>query len=97
MARGTAPRIAKAVEIVIVDDDAECPPLHPRTVFSQSLESAQIGASIVDMPTAGRDAPVYVAVFGEVREYRPRCLIRRRRWPASSTPVRRRRFTAGTS
>ena len=71
MARGTAPRIAKAVEIVIVNDDAECPPLHPRTVFSQSLESAQIGASIVDTPTAGRDAPVYVAVFGELRGDRP--------------------------
>ena len=71
MARGTAPRLAKAVEIVIVDDDAECPPLHPRTVFSQSLESAQISASIVDVPTAGADAPVYIAVFGELRGDRP--------------------------
>ena len=71
MARGTAPRLPKAVEIVIVDDDADCPAQHPRTVFSQSLESAQIGAAMVDVPTAGRDAPVYVAVFGELRGNRP--------------------------
>src|SRR5687768_10285217 len=70
MARGTAPRLTKAVEIVIVDDDAECPAQHPRTTFSQSLESAQIGAAMVDVPTAGRDAPVYVAVFGELRGHR---------------------------
>jgi len=66
MMRGSRPSLGKAVEIVIVDDD-ECPPLHPRTVFAQALESAEIAASVVDAPTPGTDAPVYVAVFGELR------------------------------
>ncbi len=67
MVRGSAPRIAKAVEVVIVDDDRTHSPLHPRTIFSQALEAAQIPAGLVEAPTAGSDAPVYVALFGELR------------------------------
>jgi beta-glucosidase-like glycosyl hydrolase len=67
MSRGTAPKLGKAAEIVIVDDDDTCPSLHPRTVFGQALELAQVTAPIVDAPTDGRDSPVLVAVFGELR------------------------------
>ena len=82
MTRGNAPRLGKAVEIVVVDDDVECSTLHPRTVFSQALESAQVTTSTVDAPSAGGDAPVYVALFGELRgdraevTYRPETLAR---------------------
>jgi beta-glucosidase-like glycosyl hydrolase len=67
MVRGDVPRRASGVEVVIADDDDTCPPLHPRTLFAQSLEAAQIAVSVVDAPTAGRDTPVYVALFGELR------------------------------
>jgi hypothetical protein len=68
--RGEQPKPGKAIELIIVDDDASCPPLHPRSVFSQSLEVAQVAAPVVDSPTAGRDTPVCVAVFGELRDAR---------------------------
>jgi beta-glucosidase len=80
MVRGSPPRLGKAVEIVIVDDDAESPPLHPRTVLAQALESAQVETDVVDAPTPGGTAPVYVALFGELRgdrqeaSYRPETL-----------------------
>jgi beta-glucosidase len=67
MARGAAPRLSKGAEVVVVDDDGSCPPLHPRTLFAQALEAVQVTAPIVTVPTAGRDTPVYVAVFGELR------------------------------
>jgi beta-glucosidase-like glycosyl hydrolase len=70
MARGAAPRISRSVEVVIVDDDPTHSALHPRTIFAQSLEAAQIPASVVDAPTAEKDAPVYVALFGELRDGR---------------------------
>jgi beta-glucosidase len=82
MSRGSAPKLGKAIEMVVVDDDDACPPLHPRTVFAQTLESAQVAAPVVDVPTAGRDTPVYIAVFGELRgdrtevAYRPDTLAR---------------------
>jgi len=82
MTRGSAPRIAKAVEIVVVDDDAACSTLHPRSVFSQALEAGQITTSTVEAPSAGQDAPLYVALFGELRGerveigYRPETLSR---------------------
>jgi len=67
MARGAAPKMAKGVEVVIVDDDSVHAPLHPRTLFAQALESARIPAPVVDVPTAGQESPVYVALFGELR------------------------------
>lgn len=68
MARGNRPKIDKAVEIVLVDDDASCPPMgHPRTAFGQALAAAQVAVSTVDGPTPGRDTAVYVTVFGELR------------------------------
>jgi beta-glucosidase-like glycosyl hydrolase len=82
MVRGTAPRLATAAEVVVVDDDDSCPPLHPRTIFAQTLESSQVSAASVDMPTAGRDTPVCVALFGELRgdrhevAYRPATLAK---------------------
>ena len=80
MVRGTAPRITRAVEVVIVDDDQTHSALHPRTIFAQTLEAAQIPAAVVDHPSAAKDEPVYVAVFGELRgdrhevAYRPETL-----------------------
>ncbi|HUQ83507.1 MAG TPA: glycoside hydrolase family 3 N-terminal domain-containing protein [Gemmatimonadaceae bacterium] len=82
MSRGAAPKLPKAIEVVIVDDDPACPPLHQRTAFAQALESAQTIAPVIDAPSQGRDAPVYVAVFGELRDdrselrYRPETLER---------------------
>jgi beta-glucosidase-like glycosyl hydrolase len=67
MIRGNAPRVGKALEIVIVDDDESGPSGHPRLAFAQAFESAQVAASVVEGPTSGLDAPVYVAVFGELR------------------------------
>jgi len=80
MARGTAPRLGKAVELVIVDDDTPAAPPHPRTVLAQALESAGVSVNVLDAPSAGNTAPVYVALFGELRgdrddvAYRPETL-----------------------
>jgi len=70
MVRGQAPRPGNAVEIVVVDDDASCASAHPRTAFVQTLEASQVDASVVTAPTPGRDVPLYVAVFGELRGHR---------------------------
>lgn len=78
--RGTAPKLGKAVELVVVDDDAPTPPLHPRTVLAQALKSAGVTVSSGDAPTSGNLAPMYVALFGELRgdrddvAYRPETL-----------------------
>ena len=80
MVRGPAPRVTRGVEVVVVDDDQVHSPLHPRTVFAQTLEGLQIPATLVDQPSAGRDVPVYVTLFGELRDdrrgvaYRPETL-----------------------
>ena len=71
----------QGAEIVIVDDDEPCVPAHPRNAFAQALESSQLVTSIVSEPTAGRNVPVFVAVFGEIRgrnevAYRPETLER---------------------
>jgi beta-glucosidase len=70
MLRGEHPKPGKSVEVVIVDDDLQCAPLHPRSIFAQTLESAQVAAPVVDAPTSNRDTPVCVAVFGELRDGR---------------------------
>ena len=67
MVRGSPPKLPKAMEIVIVDDDDTHVPFHPRAVFAKAMESAQVPAGVVDAPTPGRDVPVYVALFGELR------------------------------
>lgn len=67
--RGTAPKVAPEIELVVVDDD-DCPPPHERTVFQKALEAAQVRVSVVDAPTAGRKVPLYVALFGELRDGR---------------------------
>jgi len=78
MLRGAAPRLSgKAVEVVVVDDDDVCGSRHPRDVFAQALESAQVSATVVESPTAGRDCPVYVALFGELRGHRNEVAYRR--------------------
>ena len=80
MVRGPAPRVTRGVEVVVVHDDQVHSPLHPRTVFAQTLEGLQIPATLVDQPSAGRDVPVYVTLFGELRDdrrgvaYRPETL-----------------------
>ena len=68
--RGTVQRLTKAAEVVIIDDDDAHSPLHPRTIFAQTIEAAQIPAPVVDGPTEGGDGPVYVALFGELRGHR---------------------------
>jgi beta-glucosidase len=70
MLRGEHPKLGKTLEVVIIDDDDQCAPLHPRTIFSQTLESVQVAVSVVDAPTPNRDAPVCVAVFGELHDGR---------------------------
>jgi len=67
MVRGAPPRLGKAVEIVVVDDDDACPTMHARTAFAQALDAAQVGATVVEQPTIGSEVPVYVALFGELR------------------------------
>ena len=80
MVRGTAPRLGKAVELVIADDDAPAEAPHPRTVLAQALESAGVTVTVSNAPTAAITAPVYVALFGELRgdrdalAYRPETL-----------------------
>jgi hypothetical protein len=74
--RGTVTRPHSGVEIVIVDDDEPCEPAHPRTAFAQALESSQLPTSIVSELTAGRDVPVFVAVFGELRGRRDEVAFR---------------------
>ena len=70
MIRGQAPRLGNAVEILVVDDDEPCGAAHPRTAFVQALEASQVDASVVTAPTPGSDAPLCVAVFGELRGHR---------------------------
>ena len=70
MVRGQVPRLGNALEIVVVDDDESCASAHPRTAFMQALEASQVDASVVTAPTPGRDVPLYVAVFGELRGHR---------------------------
>jgi beta-glucosidase-like glycosyl hydrolase len=65
--RGAPTRLGKTLEIVVVDDDADCPSPHARGAFGQALESAQVTATVVAAPSPGRDDPVYVALFGELR------------------------------
>ena len=68
MVRGTPPRLGKAVEIVIVDDDETCVPrCTPERRSRRRSKSAQVAANVVRQPTRGRDTPVYVALFGELR------------------------------
>jgi beta-glucosidase len=67
MVRGVAPRAAKSIEIVVVDDDERCPSPHPHTILGRALEAAGISARVVDAPTDGSDTPVFVALFGELR------------------------------
>jgi beta-glucosidase len=67
MVRGAAPRAAKSIEIIVIDDDETCPSPHPRTILSRTLEASGISVAVVDAPTDGRDTPVYVALFGELR------------------------------
>lgn len=80
MVRGNAPLIAGAVDIVIVDDDEPCRPSHPRTVLAEALRSAGVAVGVVDVPGADTTAPVFVALFGELRgdrrevAYRPETL-----------------------
>ena len=74
--RGTVTRPHSGVEIVIVDDDEPCEPAHTRTAFAQALESSQLPTSIVSELTAGRDVPVFVAVFGELRGRRDEVAFR---------------------
>src|SRR5688572_19078128 len=45
--RGTVQRLTKAAEVVIIDDDDTHSPLHPRTIFAQTIEAAQIPAPVV--------------------------------------------------
>ena len=79
--RGAVTRPDQGAEIVIVDDDEPCVPAHPRNAFAQALESSQLVTAIVSEPTVGRNVPVFVAVFGELRgrnevAYRPETLER---------------------
>jgi hypothetical protein len=67
MARGEPPKLERSVEIVVVDDDTGGTALHPRTVFAQALEAAQLQPRVVEAPSAGTDAPVCVALFGDLR------------------------------
>ena len=67
MVRGAPPRAGNAVEIVVIDDDTGCDVTHPRDAFAQALESSQVVAKTVDAPSAGSAAPLYIAVFGELR------------------------------
>jgi beta-glucosidase len=79
--RGTPPKVGKAVDVVIVDDDAPCVS-HARDAFAQALEAGQVATHVVESPTPGRGTPVYVALFGELRgnrtevAYRPETLAR---------------------
>jgi beta-glucosidase-like glycosyl hydrolase len=70
MVRGSPPKLGKAVELVIVDDDAPGESFHPRTVLAQALESAGVAVTVSDAPAPGNQAPVYVALFGELRDDR---------------------------
>ena len=80
MVRGTAPRWGRAVELVIMDDDAPADSLHPRNVLAQALDSAGVTVNISVEPSGGSSAPVCVALFGEMRgdrdevAYRPETL-----------------------
>ena len=70
MVRGAPPRLGKAVELVIVDDDAPYESSHPRTVVAQALESAGVMVTVSDEVSPDGTAPVYVALFGEMRDER---------------------------
>jgi beta-glucosidase-like glycosyl hydrolase len=70
MVRGSPPRLAKSVELVVVDDDAPGASPHPRTALAQALEAAGVAVTVSDAPTQRNEAPVHVALFGELRDDR---------------------------
>lgn len=65
--RGRAPKLAGDVELVVIDDDADLSPLHPRSVLADALGSAQVAVRVVNAPTVDARGPVLLAVFGELR------------------------------
>ena len=67
VARGAAPRVGEAVEIVLVDDDAGGPWLVPnRTRFGAMFHAFHVNAMVVAEPSAGTKVPVLVALFADV-------------------------------
>jgi beta-glucosidase len=81
-ARGTPPAIGAAVEIVVVDDDAEERPdaapasarrLRPRDAFGDALRTAGIEARRVESGDAGAATSTrVVALFGESHSWKGR-------------------------
>jgi beta-glucosidase len=67
MVRGTAPRAGKSAEIIVIDDDERCPSPHPHTILPRTLAASGVATTVVDAPTDTGDAPVFVALFGELR------------------------------
>ncbi len=65
--RGEAPRIGDALEIVIVDDDADGPWENPsRGAFRAMFAALDVAAQVVAEPSGGTRIPVLIALFADV-------------------------------
>jgi beta-glucosidase-like glycosyl hydrolase len=71
MARGAAPRIGQAVEVVVVDEDASGPWARPvRGEFERTLRTLEVDAPTVVEPTAHTKVPVLIALYCDVMAWK---------------------------
>lgn len=67
LVRGTIPRIGRAVEVVVVDDDTSGPwPVPDRAHFVEALGALEIEANVIDVRAAGTPTPVLISAFADV-------------------------------
>jgi beta-glucosidase len=64
--RGSAPQMGKTIEVIIIDDDASVPALHPRSVLLEALGALDVVARRVDGPSAASRAPVFIALHARL-------------------------------
>lgn len=69
--RGSAPPVGKTIEVVVIDDDASVPALHPRTVLLEALGALDVVARRVEMPSQASRAPVFIALHARMEGDRP--------------------------
>lgn len=66
MVRGARPPLAAALEVIVVDDDADSPSRTPPEPFLAALRQAGLVARRVDAFSLDEDASPLIALFGEV-------------------------------
>lgn len=71
LVRGAVPPVGAAVEVVLVDDDADGPwPSPSRAPFCTALRAMDIDAPIVSEPTPGTSVPVLILAVADVTAWK---------------------------